>query len=174
MRARRSGETQDEFTRRYRPGSGGGGLVENRAGTVRRLSRFAKTTGLLALGLACSHAPPVEEPEAGETGPARRRIAEGCDPGEEARQYERYVGKRALVILRWQGMPERAANLRIPVHVIGIQGRAIGVRFLQFPMKEQYLAIWLESGHIEPGPDGVFLLDPCSATVVEWPELERD
>lgn len=113
---------------------------------------------------------PAERVNAGAKG---RRIAPGCEPVEESLKYEELIDKRALVILSWHGMPEKAANLKIPVRVVGIEDGLVGVRFLQFPMKEQYLNIWLGTEHIKPGPDGVFLLDPCSATVVEWPEMER-
>lgn len=149
------------------------GFIENRGRAVTSLSRFAKATGLLALGLACSHSPPVEEPEAGEAGPARRRIAEGCDRVEEARGYDAYVGQRALAILSWTGMPERAANLKIPIYVVGIDEGVIGVRFLEFPLREQYLNVWLGSGHVVAAGENLFLLDPCSATLEPWPGQER-
>ena len=44
---------------------------------------------------------------------------------------------------------------------------------MDFPMRAQYLGIWLGSEHIKAGDGDVFLLDPCSATIVEWPEMER-
>lgn len=109
-----------------------------------------------------------------DAGLASRRIADGCEPVEESLKYEDFVGRRALAILRWDGMSEQAANLKIPVSVVGIEDGSIGVRFMQFPMKEQYVGIWLASGHIEAGEQGVFLVDPCSATIVEWAEMERD
>lgn len=114
-------------------------------------------------------APPKEQREGGT---ASRRIAEGCDPIDESLKYEEFVGRRAHAILSWNGMAERAANLKIPVHVVGIEDGSVGVRFMQFPMREQYLGIWLGSEHIKPGPKDVFLLDPCSATIAAWPEME--
>lgn len=113
---------------------------------------------------------PAEPPDGGAKG---RRITPDCKPVEESLKYEDFVGSRALAILSWNGMSERAANLKIPVHVVAIEDGSVGVRFMQFPMREQYLGIWLGSGHIESGPKDVFLLDPCSATIVEWPEMER-
>jgi hypothetical protein len=104
---------------------------------------------------------------------ASRRVVEGCDPIGESLKYEEFIGKRALAILSWNGMSEKAANLEIPVHVAGIEDGSVGVRFMQFPMREQYLSIWIGSEHIKPGDKDVFLLDPCSATIVEWPEMER-
>jgi len=106
-------------------------------------------------------------------GLASRSIAEGCEPIEESLKFEGFIGGRALALLSWNRMSERAANLKIPVHVVAIEDGSIGVRFMQFPMREQYLGIWLGSGHIKPGPKDVFLLDPCSATIVEWTETER-
>lgn len=106
-------------------------------------------------------------------GTASRRIAEGCDPVEESLKYEEFVGTRALTVLSWNGMSERAANLKIPVSVVGIEDGAVGVRFMDFPMRMQYLGIWLGSEHIKAGEKDVFLLDPCSATIVEWAEMER-
>ncbi|MCZ6807274.1 MAG: hypothetical protein O7F08_10000 [Deltaproteobacteria bacterium] len=106
-------------------------------------------------------------------GKASRRIADGCEPIDESLKYEEFVGKRALAVLSWNGMSEPAAGLKIPVYVVGIEDGTIGVRFLQFPMREQYLGIWLGSGHIRSGPKDVFLLEPCSATIVAWPAMER-
>lgn len=106
-------------------------------------------------------------------GLASRRIAEGCEPIEESLKYEEFIGRRALAILSWNGMSEKAANLKIPVHVAGIEDGSVGVRFMQFPMRAQYLGIWLGSGHIKAWDKDVFLLDPCSATIVAWPEMER-
>ena len=106
-------------------------------------------------------------------GMATRRVAEGCDRIGESLKYEEFIGRRAHAILSWNGMSERAANLKIPVHVVGIEDGSVGVRFMQFPMRAQYLGIWLGSGHLAKGPDDVFLLDPCSAVIVEWPEMER-
>jgi len=114
--------------------------------------------------------PPDQELDGGK---ASRRIADGCEPIDESLKYEEFVGKRALAVLSWNGMPELAAGLKIPVHVVGIEDGSVGVRFMQFPMREQYLGIWLGSGHIKPGPEDVFLLDPCSATIVAWPAMER-
>lgn len=114
--------------------------------------------------------PRARDPDAGL---ASRRIAEGCEPVEESLKYEEFVGRRALAILGWEGMPERAANLKIPVSVVAIEDGSVGVRFMQLPMRDQYVGIWLGSGHIKPGVEDVFLLDPCSATIVEWAELER-
>jgi hypothetical protein len=44
------------------------------------------------------------------------------------------------------------------------------VRFLAFPMREQYLHLWTGSGHISALGDDVFLLDPCSANLEPWPD----
>jgi len=106
-------------------------------------------------------------------GMASRRLAEDCDAVAESLKYEDLVGRRALTILSWNGLSERAANLKIPVQVVGIEDGVVGVRFMDFPMRTQYLGIWLGSGHIKAGEKDVFLLDPCSATIVEWAEMER-
>ncbi len=108
-------------------------------------------------------------PEAPTDGPAVRRIVDGCDPVEASLQYESYVGDRALAILSWTGMAEHAANLEIPIYVVGIEDATLYIRFLNFPMREQYLNIWLGSGHISSAPDQIFLLDPCSARLEPWP-----
>ena len=113
---------------------------------------------------------PAEQADGGAKG---RRITPGCKPIEESLKYEEFIDRRALMILSWNGMSERAANLKIPVRVVGIEDGAVSVRFLQFPMREQYVNIWLGSEHIKAGPEGVFLVDPCSATIVEWPKMER-
>jgi len=104
---------------------------------------------------------------------ASRLIIEGCDPISESLKYEELIGRRAHAILSWNGMSEQAANLKIPVHVAGIEGGSIGVRFMQFPMREQYVGIWLGSEHIKVGPEDIFLLDPCSSTIAAWPEMDR-
>lgn len=157
----------------------------------RWLSIGALFVGILALAVmllrpgpdetATEDAPPAAtEPIAGEReaaagdGPATREILDGCEPVEAVRTYEEFLGGRALAILSWIGMPERAAKLRIPVYVDAIEGGAIHVRFMQFPLRDQYVALWLESGHIRPGPGDLFLLDPCSATIVPWPTQRSD
>ena len=114
--------------------------------------------------------PPARDIDAGL---ASKRVAEDCEPVKESLKYEELVGRRALAILSWDGISERAANLKIPVSVVGIQDGAVGVRFMDFPMRAQYIGIWLGSGHIKAGDDDLFLLDPCSATLVEWAAMER-
>ena len=111
-----------------------------------------------------------QEPDGGM---ASRRVVEGCDPIGESLKYEEFIGKRALAILSWNGMSEKAANLEIPVQVVGIEDGAVGVRFMQIPMRSQYIGIWLGSEHIKAGEKDVFLLDPCSATIIEWTAMER-
>jgi len=121
-------------------------------------------------------AAPIQDREQGQEldgGLASRRVAEGCDPVEETLKYEELVGTRALAILSWNGMSEKAANLEIPVHVVGIEDGSVGVRFMQIPMRSQYIGIWLRSEHIRAGEKDVFLLDPCSATIIEWTAMER-
>lgn len=153
--------------------------------------------GLVALGVAVAATLPrsgsdeaeqASEPtEAGEASPQRaatstpqldgglasRRVAEDCDPLSEALKYEDFVGRQAHAILSWNGMSEQAANLKIPVSVVGVEDGSVGVRFLQFPMRSQYIGIWMGSEHVKPGPKDVFLLDPCAATIVAWPEMEE-
>jgi hypothetical protein len=67
-------------------------------------------------------------------------------------------------------MSPATAGLKIPVHVVGIEDGTVGVRFHHFPMSQQFIAGWLHSGHIRTAPEGLFLLDPCSATIVAWQE----
>jgi hypothetical protein len=70
-------------------------------------------------------------------------------------------------------MPGGAANLEIPVYVKGTADGAIGVSILEIPMREQYVSIWMGSGHIQPGPGSSFLLDPCSARIEAWEAMDR-
>jgi hypothetical protein len=106
-------------------------------------------------------------------GKATRRIAEDCDPVAEALKYEEFVDRRALAVLSWNNMPERAANLEIPVYVKSTADGAIGVSILEVPMREQYLGIWMMSGHLKRGPEGGYVLDPCSAKVIAWEAMDR-
>jgi hypothetical protein len=106
-------------------------------------------------------------------GSATRRIKENCDPASEARKYEEFIDRRALAILSWDNMPERAAKLKIPVYVTGVDDGAITLGILEIPLREQYVAIWIGSGHIQPGPGDSFLLDPCSARIEAWEAIER-
>lgn len=108
-----------------------------------------------------------------DAGMASRRIAEGCDPLDESLKYEEFIGRRALAVLSWDGLSERAANLRIPVYVVGIEDGAVGVRVLEIPMREQYLIVWMRSGHLRRGTKDTFLLDPCSAMIEAWTTMER-
>lgn len=105
-------------------------------------------------------------------GLAEKRVVEGCDAVAEAQKYRGFVERKALAILSWSNMPERAANLRIPVYVNGVDAGAVAVSILPIPMRDQYLNIWMNSGHIERGPGDTFLLDPCSATIVDWAEMQ--
>ena len=129
--------------------------------------RLVVTLGLVSELYGCSSLDAAGEGAA--SAKAAREISKGCDLVEESLKYEAFVGARALAVLSWTGMSEDARNLKIPVYVLGIEGGAITVRFLQFPMREQYLHIWLASGHITAAPESVFLLDPCSAALEPWP-----
>ena len=106
-------------------------------------------------------------------GKATKRVIENCDPEMEAAKYAQFVDKKALAVLRWNDMAERAANLEIPVYVNGIDDGVIAVSILPIPMRAQYLNIWLSSGHIERGPGDTFLMDPCAATVRAWEAMDR-
>jgi hypothetical protein len=103
-----------------------------------------------------------------------RRIAHDCDPIAESLKYEGFIGTRARAILSWNEISAATADLKIPVDVVDIEDGAVGVRFHHFPMSQQFIAGWLHSGHIRTAPDGLFLLDPCSATIVAWPEKDED
>lgn len=113
---------------------------------------------------------PKYDPDGGK---ASRRIADNCDPVAEAKKYEEFIDRRALAILSWNNLPERAANLKIPVYVTGVEDGAIALGILDVPMREQYISIWIGSGHIQPGPGGSFLLEPCSARIEAWEDMER-
>ena len=115
----------------------------------------------------------TSEGEAPDGGQATRRIAENCDPVAEALKYEEFVDRRALATLSWNNMREGAANLKIPVYVKGTADGAIGVSILEIPMREQYLAIWMMSGHLKRDPEGGYLLDPCSAEIIAWEAMDR-
>jgi len=114
--------------------------------------------------------PSAANPYGSDGGVASRRIADDCDPVAESMKYEEFIGTRARAILSWNRMSPATASLKIPVHVVGIEDGAVGVRFHHFPMSQQFIAGWLHSGHIRTAPEGLFLLDPCSATIVAWPE----
>jgi len=144
--------------------------------------------GLIALGVALAvilprlGSPQAEEGESDSStaskydpdgGSASRRIKENCDPVAEAKKYEEFIDRRALAILSWNNMPERAANLKIPVYVTGVEDGAIALGILEIPMRDQYLNIWMGSGHIQRGPGDSFLLDPCSARIEAWEAMER-
>ena len=118
-------------------------------------------------------APSTATKEGSDGGMATRRIAENCDPVAEALKYEEFVDKRALAVLSWNNMGERAANLEIPVYVKGTADGAIGVSILEIPMREQYLGIWMMSGHLKRGPEGGYLMDPCSAKIIAWESMDR-
>jgi hypothetical protein len=113
---------------------------------------------------------PKYDPDGGK---ATRRIAENCDPVAQAKKYEEFIDRRALAILSWNNMPERAANLKVPVYVTGVEDGAIALGILEIPMREQYVSIWMGSGHIQPGPGSSFLLDPCSARIEAWEAMDR-
>jgi hypothetical protein len=108
-----------------------------------------------------------------DSGLATRRIKENCDPVAEALKYEEFVDRRALAILSWNNMSERAAKLQIPVYVKSTANGAIGVSILEVPMREQYLGIWTMSGHLKKDPESGYSLDPCSAKIVAWEAMDR-
>ena len=103
-------------------------------------------------------------------GVSLRRIADDCDPVAESMKYEEFIGTRARVILSWNGASAATAGLKIPVNVVGIEDGAVGVQFHHLPMSQTFIRAWLHTGHIRTAPDGLFLLDPCSATIIEWSE----
>jgi hypothetical protein len=106
-------------------------------------------------------------------GLATRRITENCDPVAEALKYEEFVDRRALAVLSWSNLPEKAANLEIPVYVKDTADGTIGVSILEIPMREQYLGIWMMSGHLKRGSQGGYLMDPCSAKIIAWESMDR-
>ncbi len=119
---------------------------------------------VLSIWLACSSTQSGERTSG--AAPAARYVADRCDRAEESLTYADFVEGQALAILSWTGMSKEASDLKISVYVVGIESDELLVRFLQFPMREQYLHIWLGSGHIRPATTpGEFLLDPCSATL---------
>jgi len=103
-------------------------------------------------------------------GVASRRITDDCDPIAESLKYEEFIGTPAKAVLSWNGVSAATAGLKIPVQVVGIEDGTVGVRFHHFPQSQQFIAAWLHSGHIRTAPEGLFLLDPCSATIVAWSE----
>ncbi len=104
---------------------------------------------------------------------ATRRIAEDCNPVTEAKQYEEFIDRRARVVLSWNNMREQAADLKIPVYVRSVDDGVIGLGILEIPMRDQYVIIWIRSGHIKRGPGDTFLLDPCSASIEAWEAMDR-
>jgi hypothetical protein len=113
---------------------------------------------------------PATAPNKGPYGPkATRRIAKHCDPVAEAKKYEELIVHRVLVFLSWNNASERAAKLEIPAYVTAVVDDVVVLRILEFPLREQYIAVWLESGHIQPAPANSFLLDPCSARIEDGP-----
>jgi hypothetical protein len=130
----------------------------------------------VGLGLAAFWPKPAAAPEAPqqvEDGKASRLVFEDCDPAVEARKYEAFVDRRALAVLSWQNMSERAANLKIPVYVKSVDDGVVNVSILEIPMREQYLTIWQNSGHIAPSADGTFQMDPCSASIEAWEAMDQ-
>jgi hypothetical protein len=106
-------------------------------------------------------------------GLATRRVIENCDPITEALKYEEFVDRRALAVLGWDNLSKRAADLEIPVYVKGTADGTVGVSILEIPMRDQYVAMWLTSGHLRHGPGNTYLLDPCSAKVIAWEAMDR-
>jgi hypothetical protein len=104
-------------------------------------------------------------------GSATRRIKVNCDPASEAQKYEEFVGREALAILSWTNMPEKVANLQIPVYVASVDEGAITVNVLDLPLKDPYIAAWIRSGHMRNGQGTSFLIDPCSARIEAWEEM---
>jgi len=108
-----------------------------------------------------------------DTGKATKRVLEDCDPVAEALKYEELVDTKALAVLRWNNMSDRAAKLKIPVYVHSVDDGAVVVGILPIPMRAQYLNIWMNSGHIERGPGDTFLLDPCASWIEAWEEMDQ-
>ena len=106
-------------------------------------------------------------------GSATRRIKENCDPASEAQKYEEFVGRQALAVLSWTNMPEKVANLQIPVYVASVDDGAITVNVLDIPLRDPYIAAWSGSGHMRNGQGTSFLIDPCSARIEAWEAMER-
>jgi hypothetical protein len=127
--------------------------------------------------LASPDTPDSEAPDdvAGERdgGLASKRVIEGCEPVAEAKKYEEFVDGRALAVLRWNNMSERAAKLKIPVYVKSVDDGAVAISVLEIPMRSQYLNIWMNSGHIERAEGDTFLLDPCASWIERWESMER-
>jgi hypothetical protein len=46
------------------------------------------------------------------------------------------------------------------------------VSILEIPMREQYLGIWMMSGHLKRGPEGGYLMYPCSDKIIAWEAMD--
>ena len=163
--------------------------MAGKSGTARWILIFLVAIGIIVVAMLPRGATedverPPEEAEAPITpteaadqdvssGKATKRVLENCDPKAEAAKYEALVDHKALAVLRWNNMAERAAKLKIPVYVKSVDDGKVNVSILAIPMREQYLTIWQNSGHISPASDGTYLLDPCASSIEVWEAMDE-
>ncbi len=106
---------------------------------------------------------PIESEPA--SGLATRHVRPGCDPLAEAQRYAALVQQRAFATLDWNRAPDNIAAQRIPVRVLDVEGATVVVKLEALPLADQYLSLWIYSGHFRPIEGGRLGLDPCSASL---------
>ena len=97
---------------------------------------------------------------------SNRRVFEGCDSAEAAKEHADMVGEDVLISWAWIDASEQMNALEVPASVLRVESSYMVVAFNpDIPNVEFYSAVWLTSGHIKAMPDGAFGVDMCSATV---------
>ena len=123
--------------------------------------------GLISLLLIMPGCGPDPEPVDSKpaSGLATRHVRPGCDPLTEAQRYVGLVQQRAFATLDWNRAPDTINAQRIPLRVLEVEGATVVVKLEGFPLADQYLSLWIHSGHFRPTEGGRLGLDPCSATL---------
>ena len=110
--------------------------------------------------------PPVDAISSGSKGGIRKISKEGCDRKTETQKHLDLVGKNVVVEMLWHDASPSVKKIRFPFQIIGSTNEGLIVLPHEFPMRELYIGILYNSGHLL-FRDNKRILDPCSTVITE-------
>ena len=114
---------------------------------------------------AHTHAP-ADTIDTGTKGGIRKVSKEDCEIKTETQKYLGLVGKNVIVEMLWYDASPSVKQIRFPFQIIGHTDEGLIIVPHKFPMREVYMGVLFNSGHLS-FKDNQTILDPCSAEITE-------